>query len=206
MLRPNTIAYLRDQSNAARRVLHPCRVLTVAGEACTACLTHQTLSVQAKQEFLLYYSQENRFYQQPVRVDALLESRPHKVIGFSTVGEPISAEARQCFRVSASASGIVATVGPDHNSPLVDVSASGFSVLCAGSHQIGQNVAVSFVHDGRKYSGLATVQSVNQSEPGRTRYGMFCGGGRHTSGDLAKGLAQLSASLQRAQLRRLAGG
>jgi hypothetical protein len=205
MLRPRSEVFFRLPGDSERRELHPGVVLTVNDRSCTASLSSPALAVAPKQELVLYYFLQNKFNQQPIRVDAILESRPAKVIGFSTVGEPTVADGRQCFRVTAVVAGLTATVGPEDDSPLIDVSATGFSVVCSSSFHVGQSVPVSIRHDGRTFTGVAAVQSVRQIEPGRTRYGMFCVNGRSASGDLAKGLAQMSSALQRAQLRRLAG-
>src|SRR5262249_15202536 len=123
--------------------------------------------------------------------------------GFTLLGEAVSAESRQCFRVCAALTSLKATVGKAPSCQVMDVSASGFSFVTDACFSVGESVAVSFCHDGRKFAGTGTVQSISALEPGRVRYGVFCGGRRN--GDLERGLNLVCASLQRAQMKRLAG-
>jgi hypothetical protein len=204
VLRPNTDVFFVLTAGGKRRVLHPARVLTVRDAACSASLPCPLLNLKPEQELLLYYTNKGEFSQQPIRINAIMEGRDSNVIGFTTIGEPVSAQSRECFRVTAAIAGLTATIDDHPGCPLVDVSATGFSVICSAAYTIGQNVPVTMRHEGRVFTGLATVQSARAIKPGRIRYGMFCGG-RKAMGDLESGLAQISASLQRAQLRRIAG-
>jgi hypothetical protein len=161
--------------------------------------------MEPQQEMLLYFQERSKFLQQPIRIEAVLESQPRMIVGFKTTGEPVSAESRNCFRVSTVIGGLMATVGSDTSCPVNDISSTGFSITSAHEYQVGTNVPISIVHEGRKYSGTACVQSIRELDNGQIRYGLFCLTGRSASGDLAKGLSQISMAFQRAQLRRLAG-
>src|SRR5262249_29945805 len=56
-----------------------------------------------------YGDVRGRFYQQGAVVAAIRQTEPHPVIAFTRVGDPVSAENRQTFRVCVAMSGIFAT-------------------------------------------------------------------------------------------------
>lgn len=63
--------------------------------------------------------------QQPVRVEMLLEGEKGTVATLKTICEPVSAESRQCYRVSTVMNDLAVTFGGESNSPLRDVSVPG---------------------------------------------------------------------------------
>jgi len=132
--------------------------------------------------------------------------REQLVFAFQTTGEAVSAENRQCYRVSTVvASAVSAELNDQQSCPVLDVSATGFSVLCDAELRPGQVVRTKLEHEQQQCSGTAIVQSAKELPDGRTRYGMYCAGNEKSNGDLLKGLQRISASLQRQQLRRMTG-
>ncbi|MHC5023997.1 MAG: hypothetical protein ACYTGG_08805 [Planctomycetota bacterium] len=216
MLAINGGIFLRRPQESAKRILHPATVKEIRDKVYTVAL-EEPLRIEAGDEILVYYEIKREFMQQPARVDAVLTAEPDAdgddtgggtpkmVIGLETTGEPVSAESRQCYRVSIVLSGLTVQLGSEEGCQLLDVSASGFSVIAAADYKIGKIVPAVLLHDGRSYKGKACVQGVCKLEPGRTRYGLYCVEDCSVSGDLLKGMQTISMAVQRQQLRRLAG-
>lgn len=129
---------------------------------------------------------------------------PPCVFGFVTVGEPVSAESRQCYRVSMAVSGLVVQV-EGVPCQLVDASATGFAVSCSKEPSVGQTVPVSISFEGKSYVGSATVQGAFALPSGKFRVGMHIVKGG-AQGSLSIGLQKITSAVQRAQLRRRAAG
>ena len=141
--------------------------------------------------------------QQPARIEAVLQSEPRTVFGFETTGELVSAEARQCYRVSTVMASLTAVVA-DEECPLLDVSASGFAILSTAQHKMGKVVTVVLHYKGTKYTGQARIQSIREMPDGRIRYGFNAQDSKRAGGDLHKGQRQITMDVQREQLRRFA--
>jgi hypothetical protein len=60
-------------------------------------------------------------------------------------------------------------------------------------------------HEGRPYRGKARIQSIRELSGDRYRYGVHSIQDKASGGDLRKGQQLISASVEREQLRRLAG-
>lgn len=220
--------FLRMPLESDKRILHPA-VIKECREKVFTVEVDEPLKLEAGDEILVYYEIKREFMQQPARVDAVLMSDPEAepddesagdaegesdreaetpvkmMIGFETTGDPVSAESRQCYRVSTALAGLTTQLGNETGCQLLDVSASGFSVISSARHKLGSIVPAVLHHDGRTYKGKACVQSIRELEPDRIRYGLYCVENRSITGDLQKGMQTISMAVQRQQLRRLAG-
>lgn len=128
------------------------------------------------------------------------------VFAFQATADAVSAENRQCYRVSTAVSPAVsASLNEGSPCPVMDVSATGFSVLADTELRQGQVVRAVLDHEQQQCNGTAIVQSVKTLPDGTTRYGLHCAGNENTNGNLLKGLQRISAALQRQQLRRMTG-
>jgi len=126
-----------------------------------------------------------------------------QTIAIQAVGEPVSAESRQCFRVSTVMSGRTAVLGDEAGCDLLDVSVTGFSVNASEQHDVGDQVPAVHEHDGRRYSGRTSVQSVAAVRDGSYRYGLHCVNDDQSRA-LTEALQQISMAVQREHLRRRA--
>ncbi len=139
-------------------------------------------------------------------VETVDDTEPRILIGFQTTGEPVSAESRQCYRTLTSiSSNVNAMIDSKIKCPVLDVSATGFSILSENKLREGQVVRVSIQHDRNDYDGSAVVQSTKQLDDGRFRYGLYCAGDEKTNGSLFKGLREVGTTIQREQIRRMKG-
>ena len=199
--------FLQFPNEAKRRILHPTRVTDLAGpDNYTLLPENQEMAFQIGQELLIYYEKRRQFMQQPARIEALLEGEKGNVVVIQSIGEPVSAESRQCYRVSTVLSGLSVTFDGVENCSLRDVSVTGFAVISPGSYKTGQVLIAELVHEGRKFTGRVSIQSVTKANDGKTRYGVNCVKAVSSPTSLSKGVQQISMAVQRQQLSRLSGG
>lgn len=161
---------------------------------------------ELEQEVLFYFNGKREFLQQVGQIIEILpgDEESDEAITFSItpVGDAISAESRQNYRVSTIAADLEANVGSEQSVPVQDLSATGFAVVAAQDYALGQTVEVQIRHDEESCSGVAVVQSVREFGPGRIRYGMRALEGDPQTGAFLATLQRISLSVQREQLQR----
>lgn len=169
---------------------------------------------QPQQEVVIYYAQNRDFFKQSARVQEVIEadadedgSVSGQAVATRTVrlqietrGEPVSADNRECFRISTVFAELYVTVGECDSCRLVDISPTGFAVLSADEHEVGKVLSASAQYNGISASGPVCVMSVRQVRGGQFRYGLRC-----IDKAFQDEVRKLSMELQRLQLRRLAG-
>lgn len=209
--------YLQLPGKSKQRILHLAKVIGMKESVYTAEVKELDLAVESGQDVLVYYEKNREFMQQSARIEAVEEvetveaveeideTEPQLIISFITTGNPVSAESRQCYRVSTVMMDLTAGLGPELGCSILDVSITGFSVIATENYSVGEIVDASIEHDGQTYTGKICVQSVRELGKERIRYGLHCADEKKSPGNLAKGLQQMSISVQREQLRRRAG-
>ena len=190
--------------NGSKRILHPATIVGTEDETHTAELEDTDLPVADGQDILIFYEKKREFMQQPACIRRVTHD-PKLVIEFETTGEPVSAESRQYYRVSAVMTGLTASLGSENACPLLDVSRTGFSVVARQSYDLGSFVNAALRHENHQYRDRVCVQSIRELSRGRIRYGLHCVNKNRHAGGTPKGLHQISVSLEREQLRRVAG-
>jgi hypothetical protein len=205
MLTAGTAIFVEIPGEADPRLLHAAKVTGAEGQVCTAELVEGRPPFQAGLDVFIYFEVQHRFMQQAARIEAILQTEPRVVIGFETAGEAVSAEARQCYRVSTVMADLTVTVA-DETCALLDVSATGFAVLATTRHRPGKMVKVTLHYRGEHYSGSARIQSVREMPGGRIRYGINAADDKKARGSLLKAQRQITMDIQRTHLRRLARG
>jgi hypothetical protein len=203
MLASETKIFLNFPHESQRRILHPATVKGVDENGCTAELEEANLSLEAGQDLFVYYNLKRKFVKQAARVDAILRAEPTLVVGFQTSGEPMSAESREWFRVSTVMANLTAVVGAEAECRLLDVSTMGFAVEASKRYEVGKIVSVTLRYGGDEFSGRARIQSIRPLEGGLIRYGLHAVDDRDSGGNLQRGQQQISAAIEREQLRRL---
>jgi hypothetical protein len=182
-------------------VLHSGSVLNLENEACRIQLDEPCPGFEESSDALLHFEEKRKFMQQSVRL-MHKDSEEPLIVTVQLQGTPVSAESRQCFRVSCLGLNIKATVADEPRCEVVDISATGFAFYGTREHAIGSRVRVTLVYEGKEYSGQGTVQSSRRMTPRLLRHGIHCGDvGKDT---LAKSLSSINLDVQQAQLRRLA--
>lgn len=206
MLTIDTAFFLYIPGESKERILHPARIVGCVQGLCTAELEEADLPIAEDQETLVFYEHNHNFVQQTACITQISDNGPKVIVGLKTTGEPVSAECRQNYRVSAVLAELTAELGKERECPLLDVSSTGFSVIAGDTHQIGSIVGAVLRYDGKEYRGEVCVQSIQDLGEGRIRYGLHCvENNKQSSLDMSAGLQNMNLALQREQLRRLAG-
>jgi len=205
MLHIGTKMFMQIPDNSGQRILYPATVVEVVDGIITAEFDTPIVAIEAEQEVFVYHDMYQEFMKQSAVVDEHIETETQSVIRFHTTSEPVSAENRQCYRVSTIIADLVARLGPEEACPLLDVSATGFALFAKHKYNIGNHVEVTLYYEDEEYSGLGCVQSVRTLSKERFRYGFLAVDDKHSQGNLLKGLKVINASAQREQLQRLSG-
>jgi hypothetical protein len=217
MLTTGNDVFIQLPHETQKRILHPGLVQALTEGGYQAQFAEADLNVQEGQDLLVYYTLGQEFVKQSARIESVASEPADSAEGvsqdsdlygpvllLSVSGEPVSAESRQCFRVS--------TVIGDHavelaGEPckLLDVSFTGFAVQTHATYEIGQVIEAGVDVNGESYTGNVCVQSLSELRPGLVRYGLYCSDEHDAEGGLKTGLQKLSMAIQREQLNRLAG-
>lgn len=121
------------------------------------------------------------------------------------VGDPISAESRQSYRVSTISAGIEARMGGETGLQVQDLSATGFALLADKKYKIGQTVEVAIRYGDEACHGKAAIQSFRELESGRLRYGVRAIEEDPHAQTFLRTLQRISLAVQREQLARSGG-
>jgi hypothetical protein len=206
MLSSGLDLFVQHPQKTAERELLPATIIDVNNDIYSIRLENSDVTLEAGSELLLYYDRDREFVQQAARVETVELTTPHLVAAIVLVGAPVSAESRECYRVSLVLSGLTATFGPEENCQLNDVSITGFSVTASRRYEIGAHVPATLEFEGRSFFGASCIQSVRELRDGRIRYGLHCVNDEKFGGfELQRGLRHIAAAIQRQQMRRLSG-
>ncbi len=201
MIKPGATIFFRDPKIENERVLVPSTLLAVEDEILVTQLA-PTERFETGQEITVFYEVKREFMQQPVQIDGLEPGEEGPVARYFALGDPVSAESRQHYRVTTITAELRATIGSDTGCPVQDVSATGFSAVVPTRYAQGERVSVSIRHGEILCEGEAVVQSVCERADG-FRYGFLSAG--TAGGALQEQLNQVSLAVQREQLQRLSG-
>ena len=201
-------------------ILHPATILDTSRDIYTAVSTDAVRQLEARDECRIFFERRREFMQQLSTIDSILSGVQNDdvpapadmdldssaalcVFGFRTLGEPVSAENRQCYRVSAVMYEVSADFGTETDCKVLDVSATGFAVMSDQRHEPGVVLDTTLQFEGKRYAGKVCVQNVAEHYSGRFRHGLY--GVRASDGtcDLEKGCGIVNTGIQRLQLRRL---
>lgn len=205
MISSSTPLFFQFPTETSRRILHPLDVLENDAGAITARFHEPGHEPEPEQDVLIYYEIRREFMQQSARIVAVLETEPSTVFAFHTTGEPVSADSRECYRVSTALLDIPCTFGDERDRPVRDVSATGLAVISTQRLSIGDTLEVAFRYDGIDAKGSVCVQSVRELPDGEVRYGLHSIGKDKPSREFRDALNRISLAVQRLQLRRLSG-
>ena len=199
------LLFLQVDEESENRMLHPGKIVGVGDHTYTCEFDPEEVpSCEEGGAAFIYFEGGRTFMQQTARICSVAEAESKLLITLETTSAPVSAESRECYRVSTIMLGLTVSVADEEDCPLIDVSVSGMSATTASSHQLGDEVAVTLSYDGREYTGKVTVHSVRGPDGGRIRYGFHCVENRRSGGTLQQGLQAVSTSVQRLLIKRMA--
>lgn len=193
------------------RVLHPVRITDRTDEVITIKYAEPDgLPAERSETVTVFFDGRKGFMQQPGEIvppdpeEGDTDGVPSEpVVAVRLLGEPVSAESRECYRVSTVLADYHANFGRLGTCKLVDVSATGFGFLSTERLMLGETLEIEFTVGGKTIKGSGIIQSLKEVRNG-FRYGMVCVLDGGASG-MALALQQLTVDAQRTQLRRLSG-
>ena len=201
MLNAGQGMFLLVPKASGKPVLVPGKVI----ESKTATFTIQfeeAPKVQVGLETQAYCDVRGKFFQQNATLTEIKTDSAAPAFVFARVGEPVSAEQRQTFRVSVALSNIAAEVGPHKKCQVVDLSPEGLAVIASPGLLPGAGVKVSLAYEQESFVAEARVQTIKVMPTGKVRYGLLV---PNVNASARKTLLKMSMSFQRTQLKRLAG-
>ena len=205
MLEADKPVFLRVSDESKNRVLHPGKIIGVEDNTYNGEFDwEEELSCEKDEAVFIYFEDARKFMQQSARICSIAEVESKFEITLETTGSPVSAESRECYRVSTVLLGLTVSVADDRDCPLLDISATGMSATTTSPLRMGDEIAAMLSFDGREYSGSVIVQSVGELRGGRIRHGFLSVTDRRCGGNLQQGLQATSASVQRLLIKRLA--
>ena len=217
MIRAGDRFYVQIPNQSGKRILHPATVVEHEDSKYIAEVEVSSPPLEAGNDIIIFFELKKEFMQQSGRIDMIkpsdnpindsqqINGPTGTTIGFQLVGEPVSAENRQCYRVSTVMVDLTATLEGEANCHLLDISSSGFSLLSSREHAYGTLVEVTLEYGQNKYSGQARIQNIIEHPRGVFRYGLYGIEDKKVDSELTKGRQVISMDIQRLQLRRRTG-
>ena len=188
--------------------LYPGKVSATTDKGCNAVFQGGAFSLEDGAEVLVFYEINRCFMQQPVRVISVVEKKrddeeTHIRLELETTGDPVSAESRECYRVSCYSACVDAQLGEDPEMcEVVDVSETGFAIFSDAEYTVGQTLQATLYHNGTPVHGTAVVQSYRAFGK-KNRYGLRAVDDERPKATLKKDLNRINLAVQREQLARL---
>ena len=200
MLAVGTPLFLLVPDSSKTRVLHSGKVVGLDGGIFVVQLD-EPMPLAEGTDVVAFACVRNKFMQQgAVVVGAQGDAAIENGLTLTLVGEAVSAESRQTYRVSVAVANFKAAIGKETDCQVVDVSPEGFAAIAKAEHRIGSNVQVNFSVEGQTVSAAARVQTVKTRDDGKFRYGFLIA---QKGTPARKALQAISAAIQRQQLKRL---
>jgi hypothetical protein len=194
-----TPLFLLVPDSSRKRILHPGKVVRCEEGAIIAQI-EEAMTVAEGMEVVVFCSVRGKFMQQGATVIAQGEPAIKGGFAFKLVGEAVSAESRQTYRVSVAVANVKAQIGKEKDCLIVDVSPEGFAVITRSEDTLGSSVQVNFCYEGQTVSTPARVQTVQTRADGKFHCGLLV---IEKGSSARKALAQISGAMQRQQLKRL---
>ena len=195
--------FIEGRSKSGQRVLEPAEILDSTGGVLTAKVQSTELVFELGQELMVYYARGATLLKQSALVESCDTLEGFAEIQFALLAEPVSAEQRENYRVSAVNAELCVDIAEEMGCKLVDISSTGCSVIANGKYRLGQPLRITLYHEDEPITGEAVVRGKKKLDAERTRYGFDCVIDRYSDGTLKKGLRDITMTIQRSQLRRL---
>lgn len=199
MLQNGSQVFVSLPGKSGKRVLHPGNVLE-CDEMHFAARFESQLKLAVGDDLIAYATVRNKFMQQGAKVAEIRCAQPVSTIAFDRVGDVVSAESRQMYRVSTVALNITGRMGLTTPCNVVDISSAGLAIIAGCSFQFGSVVPVSFTWERQPVTAQCRVQTITPRDDGKTRYGLLA-----IDNSAQKTLERIAMAVQRRQLQRISG-
>jgi hypothetical protein len=200
MLAKGQDMFLLIPSPSKKKYLHTGKVIESNSTSFTA-IFEDGIAPEVGSDVIAFCEVNKRFCQQGAIVREI-RSEPEPAIVFDRSGEVVSAESRESYRVSTAATPMTASVGPETNCPVLDVSNEGFAAVTAKKLTLGSVVPIKLRSEGQTFEATARVQTLRERPDGKFRCGFLV---PQSETAARKSLQQLTALMQREQLKRIRG-
>ncbi|MDH3584453.1 MAG: PilZ domain-containing protein [Phycisphaerae bacterium] len=204
MLEKGCELFVEFARDAESPVLHAATVIRTAGPIAFIDVREGTGGFEAGQEIVVYHTISHRFVKQAAHVVEILALTDQTLVGIETISEPVSAENRECYRVSTVLSGLTVDIGPEQGCPVLDISLTGMAAAATGTYRVGQILDTTLIFEDQQFAGRMQIMNCRDAGRGQHRYGLHGLDDRRHGGELQKGLRQATMALQRQQQRRRA--
>lgn len=201
MLATGTPMYLLIPSASNERILHPGKVLAANAQTFEAEFD-EAVAPEVGADTVAFGEVRGKFMQQGARVTEVRSDGGKLSFVFQRIGEAVSAEQRQTYRVSSVTTGIVARIGKEERCAVVDISPEGFGAILRQKPEVGSLVNVLLRFWSEDLSDSFRVQTVQTRPDGKFRCGFLA---VEKNSPSRRALQKISMTLQRAQLSRLSG-
>ncbi len=205
MLKEGSPIYLGLDDPSGRRVLHSGIIAAIAQDRCTIEFENSELPIKTGDEYLIYYHEFQEFVQRRVQVDEHLENGPVSRVVMKLIGDVISADTRQEYRVSAINAGLTVTLDTEEGCTIQEISMSGLGLVSDRKYSIGQILDVTLHFEEDHFSGQVVVEWIRQLDGDRTRYGLRGLFDAKGSDALQIGLTRFTLAVHRQNLQRVSG-
>ncbi len=190
--------------------LYPGKVSATTDKGYNAVFEGGAFSLEDGAEVLVFYEIDRHFMQQPVRAISVVEKKRDDgetriTLELETSGDAISAENRECYRVSCYSADVTAQLGEDPEMcEVLDVSATGFAIFSDAEYTVGQTLQATLYYSARSVRGTAVIQSY-RAFGRKNRYGLRAVDDARPKATLKKDLSRINLAVQREQAARLSG-
>lgn len=202
---PGTGCFIQIPDESSNCILHPMKVQEFTENSYTAELqgANDASLLEIEQDIFIYYEFKNEFMRQPARIDVIADISTGFTFAFQFTADAVSAERRQCYRVSTVMVEVNSAFGDESNCSVLDVSATGFAVLATRQYKVADIIAATIQFDGEAVKAECRIESIKKLDKAGFRYGVHCINSKSSGGRLLKELQYICATVQRQQLRRM---
>ena len=205
MLKEGSLVYLGLDDASGVRVLHAGIIAAIAQDRWTIEFEDSKLPIKTGNGWVIYYHEFQEFIQRRVQIEEKSKDGPALRVVMKVIGDVVSVDARQEYRVSAINAGLTATLGTEEDCAVQDISMLGLGLVSGRKYSIGQILDVTVHFEDEDFSGQVVVRCIRQFDGNRTRYGLrgvFDAKGGDT---LRSGLMRMVTGIHRQHLRRISG-
>lgn len=202
MIATESDVFFQISDNSGELILLLGKVVELKDNLYTAELEKEGLILKEREDLFICYKIKQKFLRQAARIDTVTQTEAKIMVQFETLGDPVSGEKRQSYRVSSIGVDLKAKFGREENCRVVDLSSTGFAVYGAERHKIGSRVKAVLHYEEGSFSGMVAIMSARERSKGKIRYGVYCVDDEKSGSNLKKSLTQISLAIQRRQLAR----
>jgi hypothetical protein len=206
VLKEGNPVYLERDDPSGGRVLRPGTIAALAQDRCTIGFGNSELSIKIGDECLIYYHEFQEFVQRRVRAEEQSETGPPLRVVMKFVGDAVSADTRQEYRVSAINTGLTVTLDSEEGCTVQEISMSGLGLVSDRKYSIGQILNVTLRFEVEDYDGQMVFEWARQLDDDRIQYGLRGLFDPKGSDMLRIGLMRFTRAVHRQNLQRVSGG